>query len=121
MLGRIVKRDPAIEMRTGFRDVAREQQGRAHEALGDHDRDRVPLLLGERQEMGREIATNSAIEPDNFATQMPYRTENNNSGSSGRSPRASACSIMTRARSAAALGSGAANPLTCMSGVMSAT
>jgi hypothetical protein len=47
----------------------------------------------------------------NLATQKPYRTENNSRGSSGGSPSASACSISKRARSAAALVSGAAYPL----------
>ena len=31
MLGRIVKRDRLIEVRSAFRDVSREQQGNAHE------------------------------------------------------------------------------------------
>src|SRR5262249_20194747 len=50
-----------------------------------------------------------------------YRTENNSKGSSGGSPSASACSINMRARSAAALVSGAAYPLIWSRGVMSAT
>ena len=33
MLGRIVKRNPAIEIRSPYRDVSRKQQGNAHEFI----------------------------------------------------------------------------------------
>ena len=62
MLGRIVKRERAIEMLSAFRDVSREQQGNAHEAMPDHERDRRPLLLGERQELRCELAQSVAVE-----------------------------------------------------------
>ena len=62
MLGRIVKRDRLIEMRSAFRDVSRKQQGNAHEAMPDHERDGRPLLLGERQELRRKLAHHVAVE-----------------------------------------------------------
>ena len=62
MLGRIVKRDRLIEMRSAFRDVSRMQQGHAHEAMPDHERDCRPLLLGERQELRRKLAHHIAVE-----------------------------------------------------------
>ena len=62
MLGRIVKRDRLIEVCSAFRDVSRKQQGRAHEAMSDHERDCRPLLLGERQELRRKLAHHVAVE-----------------------------------------------------------
>ena len=62
MLGRIVKRDRAIEMRSPLRDVSRIRQGDAHEAMPDHERDCRPLLLGERQELRRKLAHHVAVE-----------------------------------------------------------
>ena len=62
MLGRIVKRDRLIEMRSAFRDVSRTQQGHAHEAMPDHERNGRPLLLGERQELRRKLAHHVAVE-----------------------------------------------------------
>ena len=56
MLGRIVKRDRLIEVRSAFRDVSRTQQRHAHEAMPDHERARRSLLLGERQELRRKLA-----------------------------------------------------------------
>ena len=48
MLGRIVKCERLIEVRSAFCDVSRTQQGHAHHAMSDHERDRRPLFLGER-------------------------------------------------------------------------
>ena len=64
MLGRIVERDRPIEVHPAFRDVSREQQGSAHEAMPDHERSRRSLLLGERQELRRKLARHVAIERD---------------------------------------------------------
>jgi hypothetical protein len=69
MLGRIIKRERAIEMQSAFRDVSSNQQGHAHEAMSHHLRNRHSLFLGERQEMGREISTDIAIECAKLATQ----------------------------------------------------
>ncbi len=62
MLGRIVKRDHPIEMRSTLRDVPRTQQGNAHKAMPDHERNCGSLFLSKRQEMGRKIANHIAIE-----------------------------------------------------------
>ena len=58
MLSRIVKRERAIEMRSPFRDIPGMQQGKAYEAMPDHERDCRTLLLGERQELHRKLANN---------------------------------------------------------------
>ena len=62
MLGGIVKRERLIEVRSALRDVSRSHQGRAHEAMPDHERSCRPLLLGERQELRRELAHQVAVE-----------------------------------------------------------
>jgi hypothetical protein len=62
MLGRIVKRDRLIKVSPAGGDVPRSQQGNSHEAMPNHERDCRPLLLRERQELRREIATDIAIE-----------------------------------------------------------
>ena len=54
--------------------------------MPNHERDCRSLLLGERQELRRNFAQSVAIKRHKFAIQKPYRTENNNSGSSGGSP-----------------------------------
>jgi hypothetical protein len=77
MLGGIVERDSAVEMRSPLRDVSCKQQGHTQDAMCYQER--------------------------------------------SRRSSASACSMHKRARSVAALVSGAAHPLTWMSGVMSAT
>ena len=90
--------------------------------MPDHERGGCSLLLCERKKLRRKIAHHVAVERHIVrGPKTPYRTENSSSGSSGGSPSASACSISKRARSTAALVSGAAYPLTCMSEVMSAT
>ena len=62
MLGRIVKRHRLIVVRSAFRDVSRFQQGSAHKAMPDHERDCRPLLLSERQELLCKLARQVAIE-----------------------------------------------------------
>ena len=56
MLGRIVKRDCAIEMRSALRDISRTARN-ADEAMPDHKRGGRPLLFGERQELRRKLAS----------------------------------------------------------------
>jgi hypothetical protein len=62
MLDSIVARDSLIELRSAFRQNARTQQGSAHEAMPNHERDRRPLLLGEGEELLGKIARDIAIE-----------------------------------------------------------
>src|SRR6516165_1677834 len=64
MLGRIIKRDRAIEMRSRIRDVPGRQQGHTHEAMPDHERNGRPLRLRERQELCRKLAYHVALEGD---------------------------------------------------------
>ena len=56
MLGGVVKRNRLIEMRSSFRDIPSVKQGKAYEAMPDHERDCRPLLLGERQGLHRKLA-----------------------------------------------------------------
>ena len=51
-------------VRSAFRDVSCEQQGNAHEAMPDHERDCCSLFLGERQELRRKLAHHVAVERD---------------------------------------------------------
>ena len=62
MLGGIVERDSAIVVGSPSRDVADVQQGHAHKAVPDHERDCGPLLLRERQELRRKLAHHIAVE-----------------------------------------------------------
>ena len=62
MLGWIVKRERLIVVRSALRDVSRIQQGRAHDAMPDHERDGRPLLLGERQKLRRSLTHQVAVE-----------------------------------------------------------
>jgi hypothetical protein len=61
MLGRIIKRERPIEMRSRFDEVPRPQQGKTHKAMPYHKGNRGFLFLGERQEMGHEIATRIGV------------------------------------------------------------
>jgi hypothetical protein len=62
MLGRIVKRDCLIEVRSAFPDVSRTQQGNAHDAVCYEARSCRSLLLGERQELPRlAIAAQASV------------------------------------------------------------
>jgi hypothetical protein len=45
-----------------FSEVSHQQQGSPHEAMPDHQRDCRPLSLGQRQEIGSEVATGIAVE-----------------------------------------------------------
>ena len=76
------------------------------------------LLLGERQELPRKLAHHFAVE--RYVVRQPDTVEDREQQQRVlRSPSsASACSISSRARSAAALVSGAACPLTWRSGAM---
>jgi hypothetical protein len=49
-------------MRSPFRDIPGMQQGKAYEAMPDHERDCRTLLLGERQELHRKLANNVTFE-----------------------------------------------------------
>ena len=62
MFSRIVQRKRAIEMRSTFCEFSREQQGRAHDAMPEHQRDGRPSLLGEFQEPRCYVATGIAVE-----------------------------------------------------------
>ena len=62
MFGGIIKCDCPIEMRSPLRDVPCTRQGSAHEAMPDDERHGRPLLLGERQELGRKLAHHVAVE-----------------------------------------------------------
>src|SRR5580704_13920128 len=62
MLSRIVKTNRSIEVCPTFRDISHKEQGAAHEAMPDHERNRVSLFLGARQELRREIETDVAVE-----------------------------------------------------------
>ena len=77
--------------------------------MPDHERPRRPLLICEGQELDSKLTHHVAVERYK-ASRPTSRKErsNNNSGSSGGSPSASACSISKRALSTAALVSGAA-------------
>ena len=78
------------------------------------------MLFGECKELRGQLAQAS---PLNANSRDPKAVEDREQQQRifGGSPSASACSIKRRARSAAAFVSGAAYPLTWMSGVMSAT
>src|SRR5450631_3812650 len=106
MRGRIVKLDPAIEMRAPFRDVAREDQRTAQEAMPNHPQSRCGPPFGECGKLRPELTNGSPVECKTIRIQKLYTTENNSNGSSGGSPRASAFSMSKCARSAAALVSG---------------
>src|SRR5262245_51373461 len=67
MLGRIIKRDRPVLVRTTFRNVSRKRQGSAHDAMPDHPRNGGSLFLSKCQEMGREIAHRVAIECPNVS------------------------------------------------------
>ena len=69
----------------------------------------VVLFLGKSQKLRREIAQSSPLKASIVRDPEARRgPKTSSSGSSGGSPSASACSISRRARSAAALVSGAA-------------
>ena len=112
MLGRIVKRNRLIEMRSPFRDIPGIQQESAHEAMPDHERKQRFLLLRERQEVRRKVANYVAIERHESCDAETIENRKHQQRVFGRFARASACSINRRASSTAAFVSGAAYPLT---------
>src|SRR5262249_9633577 len=61
MLGRIIKCDRTVEMRSPFCKGARMQHG-PHHAMPDHERNRRHLLLGQRQKLARQLAQRVAVE-----------------------------------------------------------
>ena len=61
MLGRIVKRDRLIQVRRPSAMSPVNSKEIAHEAMPDHERDCRPLLLRERQELRRKVATTSPL------------------------------------------------------------
>ena len=122
MLGRIVKRDRPIEMRSAFRDVSRKQQGNAHEAMPDHERDCRALFLGERQELRRKIAHHVAIERHEVRDPEAIEDREQQQRVFGRlSERFSLLDQQTRLLRQPPWFPVRHNPLTWMSGVMSAT
>ena len=62
MLGGIVKRHRPIVVLSALRDVSRFQQGRAHEAMAHHERNRRSLLFGKCQELRRQLTHSVAVE-----------------------------------------------------------
>ena len=50
-------------MLSAVRDTSRKKQGSSHETMSDHERDGRALLLGEGQELRRQVADHVAIEP----------------------------------------------------------
>ena len=77
MLGRIVKRERLIIVRSALRDFSRVQRGRAHEAMPDQARYRCPLLLGQPHQLRRKLAR--YVTPFNamkFASRDPEAVEN---------------------------------------------
>src|SRR5262249_31882746 len=61
MFGRVVECPRAIEMCSAFREISRNQQGKAHKAVPNHQRGCCPLLSSERQELGRKLAHHVAV------------------------------------------------------------
>src|SRR6266516_3104232 len=62
MLGRIVERNRAIQMRSPVYDVSCMQQGQAHEAMSHHEWPRRFLLICEGQELDSKLTHHVAVE-----------------------------------------------------------
>src|SRR5215510_15174944 len=62
MLSRMVKCDCLIELHSAFGHVARDQQGKTHETMPNHQRGDSLLLSSKRQELGRKLAHHFALE-----------------------------------------------------------
>ena len=62
MLHGIVKRYRAIKVHSAFCYLACVQQRHAHKAMADHQRDCGPLLLGQCDDLRREVAQHVAVE-----------------------------------------------------------
>ena len=82
--------------------------------MSDYEWERRPLLLSEREELRRKGAHHVAVERHIVRSPEPVEDREKQQRVFQGSPSASVCSISKRARSAAALVSGAACPLTCM-------
>ena len=111
MLGGIVKRDPAIEICSPFRDVSRKEQRTSHEFMPDHERNGRALLLGKRKELRREVATSVAIECHKICSKETVEDGVKKERVFGGFAELSACSISTRAWLTATWVSGVASPL----------
>ena len=105
--------------------VARQQQAKSWELRAAMSMGRLWRDQGKVQQARELLAPVYGWFTEGFDTsdlkEAKALTENSSSGSSGGSPSLSACSISKRARSTAALVSGALYPFIFMSGVMSAT
>ena len=121
MLGRSVKCNCLIEMRSACPDISRTQQGNAHDAVCYQERSGRSLLLGERQELPRKLAHHVAVE--RYVVRQPDTVEDREQQQRVLRSLSERFSLFdsSRARSAAALVSGAACPLTWRSGAMRAT
>src|SRR5262245_4423731 len=64
MLGRIVERNRAIQMRSPIYDVPCMQQGQAHEAMPHHEGPRRFLLICKGQELDSKLTHHVAVERD---------------------------------------------------------
>src|SRR5262249_22131320 len=62
MLGIVVERKRAIEMRSPICDIPCMQQGQTHGAMPKHQRSRRALLFCEGQELDRKLAHHVAVE-----------------------------------------------------------
>ena len=62
MLDTVVKRDRLIQIPPSFRDVSRQQQGTAHDAMPNHERSGRTLFFGKRQDLSRQLARRVAVE-----------------------------------------------------------
>ena len=76
--------------------------------MPDHEWDSRPLLLGERQELRSQARASVAVERDEVRDPEAVKDGEQQQRVFGRLSEASACSISRRARSTAALVSGAA-------------
>src|SRR5262249_19039937 len=62
MLGGIIERDSAIEMRSPVYDIPCMYQGQAHETMRHHEWPRRPLLICESQELDSKLTHHVAVE-----------------------------------------------------------
>jgi hypothetical protein len=108
MLGGIIEGHRPLEICLPVYDVARVKQGQAHDAMRHHEWPRRPLLVCESQELDSKLTHHVAVKRYKIRDPKAVKNEKSNTGSSGSSPIASAGSISSRARSTAALVSGAA-------------
>ena len=67
-------------LRSPLREVAHIRQGRAQQAMANHEREGRPLLLGQSKELRRKFKYHAAVE--RHRDPEAVGTENNSSGSS---------------------------------------